>query len=62
MNAKASDLPTLETQLRAAVKDVMESADGNEAALGKVQELLDRKAALMRAPFSEKLRRIKATA
>jgi hypothetical protein len=40
----------------------MESADGNEAALGKVQELLDRKAALMRAPFSEKLRRIKATA
>ena len=62
MNAKASDLPTLETQLRAGVKDVMESANGNEAALSKVQELVDRKAALIRASFSEKLRRIKATA
>ncbi len=62
MKAEVSDLPTLETQLRAAVKEVMESGDRDEAALSKVRELLDRKAALIRAPFSEKLRRIKATA
>ena len=48
----------LEKQLREAVREVMAAEELNKAGLAKVQELLDEKAAHLRAPFSKKLRRI----
>jgi hypothetical protein len=49
----------LDSQLRSAVREVMTAEVVKPSDLAKVQELLDRKAASARAPFSEKVRRIK---
>ena len=56
---------SLDDEIREAVREVMagaESAEAKQQLLVRVQELLERKAALVRAPFSEKVRRIKETA
>jgi len=56
---------SLDNEIREAVRNVMagsDAADIKQQYLSRVQELLDRKAALVRAPFSEKVRRIKETA
>jgi hypothetical protein len=66
MNAAAKkpvmEMTELDSKLRDAVKDVMASEDVEAQNVAKVQELLDLKAALIRAPFLEKIRRIKESA
>jgi hypothetical protein len=52
----------LDDELRSAVRGVMGAETVTQNDLAKVQELLDRKAALVRAPFTEKVRRIKESA
>jgi hypothetical protein len=54
--------PTLDDLLRIAVKKVMSSESAQPNAVAKVQELLDRKAAQIRAPSMEKLRRARLSA
>jgi hypothetical protein len=48
--------------LRDAVRDSMAAFEAAGTNYARIQELLERKAALMRAPFTEKVRRIKETA
>ena len=52
--------PTLDSELRDAVRVVMSGADPE--ALARVQELRLQKAAASRAPLDEKVRRIKESA
>ena len=59
---KESSEVKLEEQLREAVRNVMSATSVTQQELAKVQEILDRKAALMRAPYSAKVRRIKESA
>jgi hypothetical protein len=55
--------PKIDDELRYAVRLVMANKDATQRSLvTKVQEILDKKAAQMRAPFTEKMRRIKETA
>jgi hypothetical protein len=56
------DTANLDSQLRSAVREVMGAEMAKQGDLAKVQELLDRKASSARAPFSEKVRRIKESA
>lgn len=58
----ATNAVNLDTQIREAVRDVMAAPDLKENDFARVQQLLDQKAASIRAPFSEKVRRIKAMA
>jgi len=55
---------SLDNELREAVEKLMAASDQavKQQCLALIQELLDRKAALLRAPFSEKVRRIKEAA
>lgn len=67
MNAAVKAKPALEmteldSKLRSAVHDVMSSEEVDPQEVAKVQELLDLKAALIREPFLEKVRRIKESA
>jgi hypothetical protein len=52
----------LDDQLRDAVGNVMSATSAAPKDFARVHEILERKAAQMRAPFVEKLRRIKETA
>jgi len=52
-------MPSLDDELREAVREVMESQGLNPAAIARVEMLADRKAHAWRAPFAEKIRRIK---
>jgi hypothetical protein len=52
----------VDDQLRSAVRHVMGASIVTQNDLARVQELLDRKAALARAPFQEKVRKIKESA
>ena len=65
MNAKAKvvmEMTEIDSKLREAVRDVMASEEIQSQNVAKVQDLLDIKAALTRAPFLERLRRIKESA
>ena len=50
---------SLDDELRSAVRRVMISVDVLDGDVAKVQEILDRKAFQIRAPFFEKVRRAK---
>ena len=50
---------TLDEQLQSAVRDVMSGDRATGGDVARVQEILDLKAAHMRAPFVEKVRRVK---
>lgn len=56
------ELPDLDSQIRDAVRDLMALGDAQESDFSKVKELLDLKAAALREPFLEKVRRIKESA
>lgn len=62
MENQAKQAISLETELRDAVRKVMAADTAENNDLAKVQELLERKAASLRAPFSERLRRVKESA
>jgi hypothetical protein len=50
----------LESQLKLAVRTVMTATTPTPQQVGKVQELVERKAEQIRAPISEKVARLKA--
>jgi hypothetical protein len=52
---------SLETELKSAVRRVMNGQAVEARDVAKVQEILDRKAFQIRAPFIEKLRKAKAS-
>ncbi|MBW8709056.1 MAG: hypothetical protein JF627_07340 [Alphaproteobacteria bacterium] len=54
-----TEAPSLEAELKTAVRKVMNNHLVVEADIAKVQEILDRKATPMRAPFLERVRRAK---
>jgi hypothetical protein len=54
-----STASSLENELLKAVRKVMDNQLVVEADVAKVQEILDRKAFQIRAPFAEKIRRAK---
>lgn len=53
-------IPTIDVELRTAVRKVMDSSSVTAEDVARVQEILDRKASQIRAPFIEKVRRFKA--
>lgn len=62
MENQVNQAISLEAELRDAVRKVMAADPAENNDFAKVQELLERKAASLRAPFSERLRRIKESA
>lgn len=60
--AESQTTANVDSQLRDAIREVMSADPVTKDDLAKVQQLLDKKAALIRAPFSEKVRRIKESA
>ena len=52
------DIPSLEKELRATVRKLMESSAATPREYARLDALLNRKLALMRAPLDAKLRRI----
>lgn len=52
----------LERELRQSVRHVLSAENVEKHDFARAQEIIERKAGLVRAPFSEKLKRIRETA
>lgn len=56
--SSALDVPSVEKELRTTVRELMDSPEATPKDYARLDEILNRKVALMRAPLDAKLRRI----